>query len=610
MTIALEQPRDPWAPRPIDLPAAVPLDGPLDALDGAKILAAPDDPDAWPAWREALTRWRAEASGRVGYDGSAYDDQAFAWTQRCFAVSLAWLWDELLYDHTAGRFTPERLCDEAERDLGGLDGIVLWQAYPVIGIDERNQFDLYRDAPGIHDVVDAFRARGVRVFVDYNPWDVGTRREPVDDEQAIAALVADLGVDGVFLDTMKEARPALRAAVDAAREGVAFEGESTLPLERIRDHHLSWAQWFADSTVPGVIRARWFEQRHMLHHTRRWTRDHGEELRSAWLNGVGVLVWENVFGSWVGWSDRDKAMLRAMLPVQRAHADLLTTGEWTPLAAHGGGVPPEVVASRWTDGATTLWAVANRGAQPFSGPLLGADLEVRVPARGIGALVDGEQVMAAPGDESGVFPARRATRAAAPVVVATDVPDGFAEAPSPLPTTTAVFRRRETGTYGEAPYVEEWKPLPPRLHDFVEVTHDTVAAPRFAIGRSEVTNAEYGADGPPDEPVTGVDLSEARAYAASVGARLPTEDEWQLAAEAGLLERREPLVWNWTESEHTDGRTRFAILKGGCAWRAEGSDWYVDGGPQEPRYSLKLLLLGGGLARSSRIGFRLAVDLD
>jgi hypothetical protein len=609
VTIALEQPRDPWAPRPIDQPTAVPLDGPLDVLDGAKILAAPDDPDDWPAWRDALTRWRTEAAIRVAHEGSAYDDPAFAWTQRCFAVSLAWLWDELLYDHAAGRFTPERLCDAAERELGGLDGIVLWHAYPVIGIDERNQFDFYRDVPGIHDLVDAFRARGVRLFVDYNPWDVGTRRESVDDEQAIAALVADLGVDGVFLDTMKEARPALRAAVDAAGEGVAFEGESTLPLERIRDHHLSWAQWFSDSTVPGVIRARWFEQRHMLHHTRRWNRDHGEELRSAWLNGVGVLVWENVFGSWVGWSDRDKSMLRAMLPLPRAHADLLTTGAWTPLAAHGGGVPPEVAASRWTDGTTTLWAVANSGAQPFAGPLVGTDLEVTVPAGGIAALVGGEQVMAAPGDETGAFPARRALRIAAPVVVMPTVPAGFVEAPSPSPNTTAVFRRRETGTYGEAPYVEEWKPLPPRLHDFVDVQHDTVAAPRFAIARREVTNAEYGADGPPDEPVTGVDLAEARAYASSVGARLPTEDEWQLAAEAGLLERLEPLVWNWTESEHTDGRTRFAILKGGSAWRAEGSDWYVDGGPQEPRYSLKLLLLGGGLARSSRIGFRLAVDL-
>ena len=82
-------------------------------------------------------------------------------------------------------------------------------------------------------------------------------------------------------------------------------------------------------------------------------------------------------------------------------------------------------------------------------------------------------------------------------------------------------------------------------------------------------------------PLTGLDLAEARAHAAAAGARLPTEDEWQLAAEAGLLERLEPLVWNWTESEHSDGRTRFAILKGGSDWLPEGSDWYVDGGPQD-----------------------------
>ena len=302
MTLPVEQPRDPWSPRPIDLPRVVPVHGPLDELDGAKIFAAPDDPADWPAWRETLARWRAEAIERVGYDGSSYAQPEFTWARRCFSVALAWLWDETLYDHAAGRFTPDRFLDEGVERFGGYDGIVLWHAYPVIGIDERNQFDFYRDVPEIRELVAALHARGVRVFVDYNPWDVGTRREGTDDAAATGEIVRLLDADGVFLDTMKEALPGLRSAVDAARPGVCFEGESTLPLTSIHNHHLSWAQWFADSRVPGVLRARWFEQRHMLHHTRRWNRDHSEELRSAWLNGVGMLVWENVFGSWVGWN--------------------------------------------------------------------------------------------------------------------------------------------------------------------------------------------------------------------------------------------------------------------------------------------------------------------
>jgi formylglycine-generating enzyme len=588
MALPVEQPRDPWAPRPIDLPTSVPLEpaAPLDALDTAKIFAAPDDPAEWPAWRDALTRWRSEAAVRVAYDDSAYDRPEFAWTHGCFSVALVWLWDELLYDHAAARFTPESFCEESEREFGGFDGVVLWHAYPVIGIDERNQFDYYRDVPGIGDLVEAFQTRGIRVFVNYNPWDVGTRRQNIDDVEAIAQLVGELGVDGVFLDTMKEAQAGLRATVDAARPGVAFEGESTLPLARICDHHLSWAQWFCDSSVPGVLRARWFEQRHMLHHTRRWNRDHLEELHSAWLNGVGMLVWENVFGAWVGWNDRDKALLRAMLPVQRQYAELLATGDWTPLAA--ASPDARVVASRWTDGGTTLWALVNRG-DAYEGPV--GELEVEIPAQGIAAFVGSEQLMVAGGGDAS-FPVRETIRTPVPVVRVAAVPAGFAAVePRPL---TAVFRRRETGTYGEAPYIEEWKPLPPRLHDFVEVERPAPRG-RFAISVRDVR--------------TGLDLAEARALAASLGARLPTEDEWQLAAEAGVLDLSGPRVWNWTESEHSDGRTRFAILKGGSEWKADGSEWYVDGGPQDPRYSLKLLLLGGGLARSPNIGFRLAVDL-
>jgi hypothetical protein len=564
---------DPLVPRPIDLPT--PIEG---DLDRAKIVAAPDDPADWPAWRDALARWREHARG--GYDGGAYE--RLEWTQSCFAVALVWLWDERLYDHAAQRFTPDRLLAEGEREFGGYDGVVLWHAYPVIGIDERNQFDWYRGVPGLRDLVDAFHARDVKVFVDYNPWDVGTRREPLSDAEAVAAVVRENGADGVFLDTMKEAMPELRAALPDA----AFEGESTLPTERIRDHHLSWAQWFADSPVPGVIRARWFEQRHMLHHTRRWNRSHLEELRSAWLNGVGMLVWESVFGAWVGWNERDKALLRGILDVQRAHVRLLTHGEWTPLAVRSDDLA--VVGSRWRDGDDELLALANLRNARFDGDV--EDVRVEIPPLGLAAVTPDGVVAFGGGDAT--FPRRETVRVEAPVLRADAVPDGFV-AVEPR-AVTARFRRRETGTYGDAPYVDEWKPLPPRLHDWAVVERPAPRG-RFAIAVEE-------------EPVTGLTLAEARAYAAERGARLPTEDEWQVAAEAGLLHRREPLVWNWTESEHSDGVTRFAILKGGSAYRAEGSEWYVDGGPQPPELSLKYLL-PGPLQRSERIGFRLAVDL-
>jgi formylglycine-generating enzyme len=648
---------NPYVPRPIDLASSVPLavHADLSVLDEAKIFAGPDDPADWPAWRAQLGRWRTQARQRLAYDGGHYDEIA----GDCFSVCLAWLWDESLYDHERGVFTVEEFLDAAQRDFGGFDGVVLWHAYPVIGLDDRNQFDFYRDVPELPEAVRAFQWRGVRVFVDYNPWDTGTRRESRTDAEEVAALVGRLGVDGVFLDTLNEGADELRKTLDAVRPGIVLEGESRVPLARIADHAMSWAQWFADSDVPGVLRAKWFERRHILHHSRRWHRSHLDELHSAWLNGCGVLVWESVFGVWVGWSERDRAVLRAMRRVQRDHAAWLRAEDWTPLADHADGT--QVYASRWTHDDQPLWTVVNRGeahdgawlvteARPdrrwidlVSGAELTAtplpDGRVAVggvlAAGGIAAVVATTAGPAGPRHEptagDPTFPARAAVRVPAPVAPRDSVPGGMIAVDGGRRELVVRYRVRETGLYGEAPYVDEWKPLPPHLHHTATL-HRTVHLGRFAIAAREVTNVEYAefvratgyrpvrperwpwADGgtgpgPADAPATYVELADARAYATWAGLRLPTEDEWQVAAEAGLLLRADPLVWNLTESEHTDGRTRFVIVKGGAAYRADGSQWYLDGGPQPPQASVKLLLLGAGLARSPSVGFRCAADL-
>jgi len=653
---------DPLVPRLLDQPRAVPLepDADLSVLDGAKILAAPKDPAEWSAWREALSRWRAEARGRHDDNDAFYRRPDLGWASSCFVVSQVWLWDELLYDWATHRFTPERLLADARERFGGFDGVVLWHAYPVIGIDDRNQWDYYRDVDGLADLVRAFHAAGTKVFFDYNPWDVGTRRAG-EDAVELARLVADLDVDGVFLDTLKEGGDALLDSLRAARAGVAVEGESTLPLARLADHPLSWAQWFADSPVPGVVRSHLYERRHMQHHVRRWHRDHSEELQSAWLNGIGVMVWEVVFGVWVGWSDRDAQLLRRMVRTQRALAHLLVEGEWTPLMDLGEDVcRAGVFGSAFRSADEELVALVNRGdadatvrcAAHGDGPAydvwLGTEVErtagvveVVVPARGVGGLwlpAQGADVSWLPGEPpvaaSPAFRHRRATRRPPPRCAPSPRQRGSVLVAAGAHILTVRYRCRETGMYEGAPFVDEWKPLPPRLHDLRTLERAVELAAPLAVATHEVSEAQFAtfveATGhepavpggrtpawvgrPPassdrHHPVTEVDLADARAYAAWAGGRLPTEDEWQLAARGLGFTRLAPAVWNLTESEHSDGRTRFIMLKGGADHCSIGSSWYLDGGVKAPEFSAKYLVPGSGLGRSTSIGFRVAWPL-
>jgi len=661
------------------------------------IMPAPSDPGRWPAWRRWLADWRHHTRRKLAYDDWLYERDAFRWAASCYTCCFAMMCDLAFYDPEAGRYTPEAFVTAGERDFGGYDALVLWHAYPRIGFDDRNQFDFYRDMPGgldgLRHLARRFRERGVRVFIDYNPWDTGTRREGTGDVEALAAMVEAVEADGIFLDTLHHGKGNLRSRLDAVRPGVVLESELALPVREIARHHMSWAQWFKDSPVPGVLRNKWFERRHMQHQILRWNRDHTGELHAAWMNGSGMMVWENVFGSWVGWNPRDRSILRAMVPIQRRYASLFAGEGWTPLVPTKAD---DVYASRWEGEGLRLWTLVNRAKEPHKGCLLqvrhepgtryadlvrgvmvepetrdgAARLAGALAPRGIGCFLaarpealgadfagflHGQRRAQGRYDPSTDFPERDETlrpvvrtRAYAP----DDLPEGMVAIGGGEVRIEVTFRKREFGTY-ETPR-KRTATLPPYAIDATPVTNREFAAFLKATGyepRHKKNFLKHWVDGRPpkgqeEHPVVYVALADARAYARWAGKRLPTEDEWQHAAQGpqrlpypwgkkfdpercnhGQAGGTTPVrafpkgrsafgcwdmcgnTWEWTESERSDGRTRFCILKGGSWHKAEGSHWYADGGPQPTGFAAKFLMMWPGLDRCGTIGFRCVVDM-
>ncbi|MGA2532703.1 MAG: SUMF1/EgtB/PvdO family nonheme iron enzyme [Candidatus Aminicenantales bacterium] len=703
-------------------------------------------------WQDGL---RAMFHGRrlfdlEKFDRALYDRPDLAWVRKSFVMVLQMAWDREFFDRTSGRYEIEPFLEKSRAVLGGYDVFGIWPTWPRLGLDDRNQWDLYRDLPGglrgLRELADLAHKRGTKFFVAYNPWDTDTRREK--PFEGMAGLIRDLDADGVVLDTMGGSTKEAQKAADSVKPGVIMYSEG-MPVPADMPDIVASRVHDALVLSPVLNLNRLIEPEFTIFRVAQLA--DGElhrEVAVAFFNGYGVEL--NAFKAGrPDWVAPDLRTLGRAAMILRANASVLNTPAWTPLVRT---LEDGVWVNEWPGGGKTIYTIYSEEPAGFEGPLFSAtagggshfvdlwnhaevepivvDGESSVPAslppypasasgtrregaigcvgrfeKALEAAIDGDvlRLKSSRGDRILVWRGNpsyekrpeslEAGAWARPLAgllgsyrgkIVIQLMDGTElldervltiEPGTPLRTSPA--EKTEPAATAPPGMVD----VPGADYEFRVNKADTfiplpdfsrprkVAVDRFFMDARPVTNLDFKqfldatgyrpADaanflkhwtggkipaGQADYPVVYVSFEDAKAYAKWAGKRLPTEIEWQYAAQGtdgrtwpwgktftkgacnDGLGRATPVnafprgkspfgvldlvgnVWQMTADVYDTSSYTYVIIRGGSFWDPTSSSWYLKGGPQPLDEHQVLLLVSPGFDRSPNVGFRCVKD--
>lgn len=709
------------------------------------------------------------------FDDSILKREDLKWFRSCYAVNLMMNWDKRFFDYTDGRFHVKEHLEKMKRLMGGYDVYGIWPTWPALGMDQRNQWDMYRDLPGgyarLKEISALCHSLGTKFFICYNPWD-GSTRSSEGHFDGMTTITKAADIDGFVLDTKGGSSVELQNAADAARPGVIMYSEGMavpVDMQGIPSGRVHNALYYCPMLNLNKFIKPDFAIFRVAEENKEAIR---REFNVSFFNGYGTEI--NNFGPGkFEWSDDQMRYWGSLLRIQRENVESFLNFDYIPLVPT---LKDSIYVNEWPLAEKTIYTIYSLCPEGYKGNLFEVapkdgfhfvdiyNHEELLPQQvngkwyvtatleafnsyelgtnnesAVGAIAqlpklltlqlksDKLTVSGAKGDKIRVWAGmpsyekqpKELTTASQTLTLLKEFPgyegkfviqlfDGetlldeqvlmvtpgtarlvsevqrtepASKAPKGMVTIPAgTFRCDEYRTGDSAiPYPED-----------LTKKGEEVAMPKFYMDKYPVTNSQYkeflDATGyePADKtnflkhwtngeipagmenyPVIYVTLEDAQAYAKWAGKRLPTEMEWQYAAQTEKgnewpwvqktpvkrvedyitntlsvwkLEGIEPdrcnlgdgqlypvgkypkgknayglcdlvgCVWQLTNDVYDNTSYRYIMVKGGSYFLPSSSFWYIQGGPRELYFRQYLLRVSPSFERKATVGFRCVKD--
>jgi formylglycine-generating enzyme required for sulfatase activity len=303
--------------------------------DLKELFKGPSSASNYESWLSTMKKWRTDERKSLNYKDSEYLKQGEQRANKCFIYAQMMVEDRYFYDPILRKYTVNRYLDDVQKRYGGLDAVLIWPTYPNIGIDNRNQFDLFADMPGgevgIKQMVQDFKKRGVKVFFPIMIWDKGTRDIGMSMPLALVEEMKRIGADGLNGDTMFGVTEDFCKAADSIGYPLILQPEVAInDLKMVQWNQMSWGYFWNYEYVPGVSVYKWLEPKHQVQITNRWKIDKTDDLQYAFFNGIGYNAWENIWGIWNQVPDRYAFAIQKISSIYRQFPQIWSSERWQP----------------------------------------------------------------------------------------------------------------------------------------------------------------------------------------------------------------------------------------------------------------------------------------